>query len=148
MAEARGLMNELRPGVLDDHGLIAAIDRLVCERRGRTTASIEWSYRGDFDRLASPLETALYRIVQEGLTNALRHSDSERVRIALSRQDQRIRVAIEDWGCGFDLREVAEDRFGVQGICRRAKLFGGQVTIDSDPGRGTRIAVDLPLVET
>lgn len=147
IAEARTLMNGLRPEVLEDYGLIAAVDQLVRESRGRTQASVEWSHRGDFDRLAPPLETTLFRIIQEGLANALRHSSSNKVRIALLQKGRRIRVAIEDWGCGFNPRKIAQNRFGVQGICQRAKVFGGKATIDSAPGQGTRIVVVLPLVE-
>ncbi len=148
IAEARRLMNGLRPEVLEDYGLVAAVDHLVRESAGRTPACIEWSHRGDFDRLAPPLETTLFRIVQEGLANALRHSDSYKVRITLNQEDGRIRTAIEDWGGGFDPRKVADDRFGLQGIHQRAKVFGGEATIDSAPGKGTRIVVELPLVET
>lgn len=148
ITEARALMSGLRPEVLEDYGLIAAVNHLVRESRGRTPASIEWSHRGDFDRLAPPLETSLFRIVQEGLANALRHSDSYKVRITLRQEDKGIRAVIEDWGRGFDPRKVAQNRFGLQGICQRAKVFGGEATIESAPGEGTRVVVDLPLVET
>lgn len=147
VAEARCLMNGLRPEILDDFGIIAALDHLMCENRNRTQASIEWSYRGDLDRLSPPLELALFRIIQESLANALRHSNSGRVRIALSREADRIEVIVEDWGCGFDPQNVGRNRFGVRGICERAKAFGGEATIDSAPGKGTRIVVDLPFVE-
>lgn len=146
--EARTLMNGLRPEVLDDYGLIVAVDQLVCESRSRIQASIEWSCCGEFDRLAPPLETALFRIIQESLGNALRHSGSNKVRIALTRNGQRVRAVIEDWGRGFDPETISQNRFGIRGICQRAKVFGGEATIDSAPRKGTRIAVDLPLVET
>ena len=148
ITEARALMNGLRPEILEDHGLIAAVDHLVRESRRSTQGIIDLSYRGDFDRLAPPLETTLFRIVQESLANALHHSGSNKVRIALVQEGQRIRVVIEDWGVGFDPRKVAQNRFGIQGICQRTKVFGGEATIDSAPGKGTRIVVDLPLVET
>jgi signal transduction histidine kinase len=147
IVEARALMNGLRPEVLEDYGLIAAVDHLVCESRGRTQTSIEWSHCDDFDRLAPPLETTLFRIVQEGLANALRHSGSNKVSVALVQRGRRIRAAIEDWGCGFDPQTISRNRFGVQGICQRAKVFGGEATIDSAPGKGTRIVVELPFVE-
>ncbi|MCL4854958.1 MAG: sensor histidine kinase [Bryobacteraceae bacterium] len=148
IAEARRLMNGLRPEILEDCGLIAALDCLVREGRERTNTSIEWSHSDDFDRLAPPLETTVFRIVQEGLANALRHSGSKKVRIALSQENHRIRAVVEDWGRGFDPGRVAQSRFGLQGIRQRAKMFGGEATIDSAPGKGTRIVVDLPLVET
>jgi len=148
IVEARRLMNGLRPEVLDDYGLIAAVDHLVRESRSGTQASIEWSHCGDFDRLAPPLETTLFRIIQEGLGNSLRYSESYRVRIALSQEADQIRIVVEDWGCGFDPQAIPQDRFGVRGIRERAKVFDGEATIDSAPGKGTRIVVDLPLIET
>ena len=147
VAEARCLMNGLRPEILDDFGIIAALDHLVCESRSRTQASIEWSCCGSFNRLAPPLELAVFRIIQESLANALRHSNSGSVRIALSRDTDWIQVVVEDWGCGFDPQKLDRNRFGVQGICQRAKVFGGEATIDSAPGNGTRILVELPFVE-
>ncbi|MHB1033398.1 MAG: sensor histidine kinase [Pirellulales bacterium] len=147
IAEARCLMNGLRPEILEDFGIIAALDHLVCESRNRTQANIAWSYRGSFDRLAPPLELTLFRIIQESLANALRHSNSGRVCIALSRETDLIQVIVEDWGCGFDPQKIARNRFGVRGICERAKVFGGKATIDSAPGEGTCIVVDLPFVE-
>ena len=146
--EARTLMSGLRPEILEDHGLIAAVEHLVRQSRSNTQAIIELSWRGDFGHLSSPLETTLLRIVQESLANALRHSGSNKVRIALIQEDQRIRVSVEDWGIGFDPRKIAQNRFGVQGICQRARVFGGKAAIESDPGKGTRIVVDLPSVET
>jgi signal transduction histidine kinase len=147
MAEARRLMTGLRPPILDDFGVIAAIDHLVEECRDDGNVEIEWSHETKFNRLAAPLETALYRIVQEGLSNALRHSNSRRVGIRLTQRDGLIHAEIEDWGQGFDPGRVPQDRFGLQGIRERAKVFGGRAVIDSAPGRGTRIAVVLPVIE-
>ena len=147
IAEARGLMSGLGPPSLSEFGLIAAVDHLVRESRGSTQTSIEWSHCGNFDGLAPPLEAAVFRIIQESFANALRHSDSYKVRVVLNREAQRILVKVEDWGRGFDHQKVVQDRFGIRGICQRAKVFGGEATIDSAPGKGTRIIVDLPFVE-
>ena len=147
IVEARCLMSGLRPKILDDLGLIAAVDNLVRVSRGRTQAIIEWSYLGDFDRLVPPLKIALFRIIQESLTNALRYSDSNKVRIVLVKERCLIHLTVEDWGCGFEVQQVAGSRLGLQGICERAKLFSGQAIIESAPGRGTRILVSLPLLE-
>lgn len=147
IVEARCLMSGLQPKILDDLSLTAAVDHLVRVSRGRTRASIEWSYLGDFDRLAPPLKIALFRIIQESLTNALRYSDSNKVRIALTKGRRLVHLTVEDWGCGFEVQQVAGNRLGLQGIRERARLFGGQARINSAPGRGTCIAVSLPLVE-
>lgn len=145
--ETRRLMGGLRPSVLDELGLIPAIDSLVLETQKRDGPEIEWVRDVQFDRLAAPLETTIFRIVQEGLTNTCRHSQSARVRIGLFQQGDRIRIEIEDWGVGFDPAKVGPQCFGLEGLRKRAELFGGQAVIDTAPGKGTRIAVDLPLVE-
>jgi signal transduction histidine kinase len=87
-----------------------------------------------------------YRMIQEGLANALRHSGSSRVRVALSQTNGRVRVEIEDWECRFDLQKVDHSRFGLRGIRERTRLFEGTATIDSAPGRGTRVTAELPVV--
>jgi signal transduction histidine kinase len=146
IAEARWLISGLRPSILDDFGVTAAIDHLVRENRVRSGRDIQWSHQVRFERLAAPLETAIFRIIQESLGNALRHSKSERIGITMVQDDAHVRVTVEDWGCGFDPRAVPKDRFGLEGICERARLLGGRANIDSRPGEGTRILVELPLV--
>jgi signal transduction histidine kinase len=147
LGETRRLMRDLRPAILDDFGVIAAIDQMVAGSGAEKGVAIEWSHDVRFGRLAPPLETALFRIIQEGLTNALRHSRSDRIRIELTQRDDRIRLQIVDWGTGFDLATVRRRRFGLAGIRERAGLFGGEAIIDSAPGKGTRITVELPAVE-
>lgn len=147
LAEVRRLMRDLRPPILDDFGVVTAIGHLVRESQGHDGALIEWTPDVRFERLAIPLETAIYRIVQESLTNALRHSQSQRIRVALTQKEHEVRITIEDWGRGFDPGEVAQDRFGLRGIRERARLFGGSAVIKSTPGHGTRVDVMLPVVE-
>jgi signal transduction histidine kinase len=108
---------------------------------------VEWSHEVQFRRLAPPLETALFRIIQEGLNNACRHSRSERVQVRLFQQGDRLRLEVIDWGKGFEPERVDENRFGLAGIRERATLFGGELTIETGPGKGTRITVELPVVE-
>jgi signal transduction histidine kinase len=147
LGETRRLMRDLRPEILDDFGVIAAVDQLVagCETRGQAT--IDWSYDVQFRRLAPPLEIALFRIIQEGATNALRHSGSDRVQIQLVQRGDQLRLEVRDWGAGFDPVNVGEGRFGLAGIRERAGLLGGTATIDSRAGQGTCITVVLPVVE-
>lgn len=146
LAQARSLMRGLRPVILDDFGVVTAVDHLVSESQTNGDVQIEWSHDVEFDRLAPPLEITLYRVVQEGLTNALRHSQSKRIRVALVQQGDRILARVEDWGQGFDLQAVGADRFGLRGLRERVELLGGQAAIDSTPGKGTRITVELPVV--
>jgi signal transduction histidine kinase len=147
LAETRRLMRDLRPTILDDFGVIAAVDQLIARTREEECGTIDWSHDVQFQRLAPPLEIALFRIVQEGLANALHHSGSDRVRIALVQHGDRLRLEVEDWGAGFDPANVGESRFGLAGIRERAGLFAGEASIDSTPGKGTRIAVEFPVVE-
>jgi signal transduction histidine kinase len=147
LAEARRLMSGLRPALLDDFGVLAAVEHLVKESQSGSGVEIDWSHEVAFQRLAAPLETAVFRIIQEGINNALRHSKTNRVRIRLQQAAERLCIEIEDWGCGFDPHSVERNRFGLHGLCERAELFGGTATIDSAPGRGTRLVVELPIVE-
>lgn len=100
-----------------------------------------------FHRLAPPLETTVFRIVQESLGNAYRHSRGDKIRVGVTEVGKRVRIEVEDAGVGFDLGKVDPARFGLPGIRERTRLFGGSATIESVPGHGTRIAVDLPIVE-
>jgi len=147
LAETRRLMRDLRPAILDDFGVIAAVDQLVSGSQANGATAIEWSHDVQFHRLAPPLETALFRIIQEGLTNALRYSHSDRVSVRLVQRGDRLRLDVIDWGSGFDPARVDESRFGLAGIRERAGLFGGEAVIDTAPGKGTRITVHLPVVE-
>ena len=80
-----------------------------------------------FDRLAPVLENAIYRIVQEGLTNALRHSQSKKVRIELIQVDKELQVVIQDWGIGFGPEKEGDEEFRIEGIRERARLLGGRL---------------------
>jgi len=144
--ETRRLISGLRPPILDEFGIVAALDYLVCDKYGRDETEVRFTHDVQFERLAPPLESAVFRIVQESLTNARRHSNSELVHIQLEQRDKRLIVGIRDWGRGFDPEEIEDSRFGLRGIRERARLLGGQATIESTPGRGTHVVVDLPLV--
>jgi signal transduction histidine kinase len=145
--EARRLMGGLRPAVLEEFGVVAAIENLVGEQRRRTGAAIEVTAEVDFDRLEDPLELAIFRIVQEALANAVNHSGSDRIRVALVQQGDRLRIEAQDEGTGFDPARVEPSCFGLEGIRVRARLFGGNATIQSSPGQGAHLVVELPLVE-
>jgi PAS domain S-box-containing protein len=145
--EARRLINGVRPPILDESGVVAAIAHLVHEPRGRKTPEIEFHSKVHFDRLEAVEENAIYRIVQEGITNACKHSKSKKARVSLLQRGNRARIEIRDWGVGFDPRALPEQRFGLTGIRERARLLGGKCMIRSKPGGGTAIVVELPVVE-
>jgi PAS domain S-box-containing protein len=144
--EARRLIAGVRPPVLDEEGVSEAIAHLVHEQSHSSKAKITFSSRVDFDRLAPTLENAIYRIAQEGLANACRHSKSEKVRVGLVQHEDQVRIEVQDWGVGFDTAAVPKNRFGLEGIRQRARLLGGKCSIRSTAGKGTRITVELPVV--
>lgn len=146
LAEARRLINDLRPPILDDSGVVAAIEHLIHDQMRSTGLRIVFRHEVRFQRLASPLENALFRIVQESVTNVARHSQSDHCLVKLTQHDRRVRLVIRDWGAGFDLHAVRNGAFGLRGIRERARLLGGKVAIRSKPGQGTRITVELPLL--
>jgi PAS domain S-box-containing protein len=147
-AEARRLINEVRPPVIDDNGIETAISHLVHEQRRRGGPNIEFNSDVQFDRLPLILENALYRIVQEALTNACKYSQSKRVSVAMIQQGQDVRLEVRDRGVGFDPESVARGHFGLEGIRQRVRLLGGTLSIDSKPGSGTIVQVVVPILES
>jgi signal transduction histidine kinase len=147
LQEARRLVDGLRPRILDELGVAAAIEHLIEQLEAHGAPKIEFVRPASFDRLPAAIENALFRIAQEGLNNAVRHSKSERVRLELARTDTLVRLTIEDQGTGFDTEHVPEGHFGLEGIRERAILLRGQATTVSSPGKGTRLVIELPYAE-
>jgi signal transduction histidine kinase len=145
--EARRLISGVRPPILDESGVMAAIAHLVYDPAFDKGPKVDFRSRVTFNRLAPVLENVVYRIVQEGLTNARSHSKSKKIVVSLVQRGDRLRIAIRDWGVGFDPKTVQENRFGLEGIRERARLLGGKCSIKSKPGEGTSIVVELPVVE-
>ena len=146
-AEARRLISEVRPPVIDEIGLETAMAHLVHEQRQRGGPKIECHSSVQFDRLPSILENGIYRIVQEALTNACKHSKSKSVTVTMTQEGQDVRSEVRDNGFGFDPEVVEEGHFGLEGIRQRVRLLGGRMTIESTPGNGTMIQVVVPIVE-
>ncbi len=145
--EMRRMISGLQPPILEEAGVVEAIEYLVCERRPSGGPSIEFVHEVDFHRLAPPLEIAIFRIVQESLQNACRHSGSEKVRVELVQRGDHLHIAVRDWGAGFSTQDVDEQRFGLRGIRERVRLIDGRIMIESAKDQGTQIIVDLPLAD-
>jgi PAS domain S-box-containing protein len=145
--ETRRLISGLRPPILDESGIIQAIEYLIYEHQRHDGPAIEFVHDVAFERLAPPLESAIFRIVQESLQNARQHSRSDKVHLRMSQRGDRIHIDIRDCGVGFSAEKVEERRFGLQGIRERVRLLDGNVVINSAPGKGTHIRVELPLVD-
>ena len=146
--EARRLIAGVRPPILDESGIVAAVGHLVNEQRLNQEIEFEYRHRVRFERLAPMLENAIYRVAQEAVANASRHSKSSKVRVSLVQKGNRIRITIRDWGVGFDLKTTQENRFGLEGIRQRARLLGGKCNVLSIVSKGTCISVELPLCES
>ncbi len=144
--EARRLISGVRPPALDESGIVAAVANLIEDRGHTGGAKVEFHSKIRC-RLAPVLENVIYRIIQEGLSNALRHSQSKEVRVSLLQRGDKVRIEIRDWGVGFQPDSAREDRFGLAGIRQRAHLLGGKCRIISQPGQGTSVLVVLPVLE-
>jgi PAS domain S-box-containing protein len=144
--ETRRLISGVRPPILDESGVVAAIAHMVHDPAFDQGPKIAFRSRVTFKRLARIVENVAYRIVQEGLTNARNHSKSKTVRINLVQRGDRLWIEVRDWGVGFDPKSVEENRFGLEGIRERARVLGGKCSIKSKPGEGTVVLVELPVI--
>jgi signal transduction histidine kinase len=143
--EGRRLISGLRPPILDEMGIVAAIDYLVGEHVAEGVSAIRFNHDVHFDRLDPLLEGTLFRIAQEALTNIRRHSQALTASVDLSQLGDRIQLQVRDWGVGFDTAKIDKRRFGLRGIQERARLLHGRCLIESKPGRGTRVFVEIPI---
>jgi signal transduction histidine kinase len=143
--ELRRLISGLRPPVIDEFGVVAAIEYLVGEQPRGGTVPVTFTHDVRFERLAPLLEGAIFRIVQEALNNVQRHSAAPRAEVRLWHRDDRVFIEIRDSGVGFDPAQVTEHRLGLRGIRERARLLRGNAEVESAPGNGTRVCVELPI---
>jgi PAS domain S-box-containing protein len=143
--EARRLISGVRPPILDESGITAAVAHLVYEHSGAAGPKLEFHSGMKIGRLTAVLENALYRIAQEALANAIRHSGSENVRVSLLQQGDSLCLEVRDWGAGFAPDSVDESHFGLEGIKERTRLLEGECSIESEPDKGTCVRVTLPI---
>jgi len=145
LQDVRRLAVELRPTALDDFGLVAALERLTASFAEQTGISVDFETALADERLPEEVETALYRIVQESLTNVVKHARARRVSILLARKEGSVKAVVEDDGRGFDPAEQAGDGFGLVGMSERLALLGGRLEVESDADAGTTIAAEVPV---
>ena len=146
--ESRRLISEVRHPVIDEKGLESAILNLVYDEQQRGGPKIECHTHVEFDRLPPILENALYRMVQEALTNACKHSKSDKVTVTMIQEGREVRLEVRDWGTGCDTEAIGEGHFGLESIRQRTRLLGGRLTIESNPESGTSVHVTVPIPET
>jgi signal transduction histidine kinase len=148
IANLRALITDLRPAALDELGIQAALEGLA-ERSARHGLEVDVSVEladgqgRESTRHAPELETAIYRIVQEALTNASKHGEAKRAVVEIHEQDATVHLSVRDDGDGFD-PDVGTDGFGMLGMHERVTLLGGELLIDSAPGRGATVTVSIP----
>ena len=145
LQDVRRLAVELRPSALDDFGLVAALERLTTSFSEQTGIEIDFEASIANERLPEEVEIALYRIVQESLTNVVKHARARHVSILLARRNGAVKVVIEDNGQGFDPSEDANGGFGLVGMRERLALLGGRLEIESSGDDGTTIAAEVPI---
>lgn len=141
--ETRNMALLLRPSMLDDFGLLPALEWQGREAAKRTGLSVSISASELADQLPEEHKTCVYRVVQEALNNCARHAQATKVQVAVSGRLERIVLTVQDDGCGFDAARVRG--LGLLGMEERVRHLGGDFSIDSSPGRGTRLNVQLPL---
>jgi signal transduction histidine kinase len=145
LQDVRRLAVELRPSALDDFGLATAVERLAQTFREQSGMQVDLEAQLGDERLPSEVETALYRIVQEALTNVVKHAGAARVSILLTQRDTSVAAVIEDDGAGFDPAAVGVDVLGLVGMRERVGLVGGRLRIEAAEGTGTTIVAEVPL---
>ncbi len=145
--QLRRLSRELRPTILDDLGLAPALEWLaqgVAQRTGLTV-----TVEAPIDRMPPPVETALYRVIQEALTNATRHARAAKIEVKVWEEDSTIHATVRDDGEGFDVEAALARRgergLGLIGMRERVEALGGQFVIGSTPGKGTEVSIRIPV---
>jgi signal transduction histidine kinase len=141
---------ELRPNALDDLGLVAAVYKYVVDFETKNGIHVDLQVgEAARRRFPSDMETAAYRITQEALANTVRHARARNVSVVVNFQDSVFTLIVEDDGVGFDLSEASkrspEHRLGLFGMYERASLAGGRLVIESKPGQGTSVFLEIPI---
>ena len=144
LAEMRALIFELRPEVLEQEGLNAALSKQVEALEVRHKLAAEFS-AGSEPALPFAAKQALFRITQEALHNIVKHARARRVEVALKTLQKRLQLSIRDDGIGFDAATVSSDRLGLRSMRERAASLGGNLSVSSAPGQGTELRVEVPL---
>ena len=145
-ADVRRLSTELRPGMLDDIGLRAAIEWQVNEFTERTGIVCEMNLLEDDSAVSLPVATGVFRVFQEALTNIERHASATRVRVSMECSDEMLVLTVTDNGRGIGKRQLRSRKsLGILGMKERVGVLGGEIRIDGTPGKGTTVEVRVPL---
>ena len=144
--EVRQMAWQLRPSTLDDLGLVSAMQRYIDDYQERFGIQVDFITRDVDGRLPVEMETVIYRVIQEALTNVVRHAQASSASVIIDRRVGTLRIIVEDNGIGFVLADRQSGKsLGLQGIRERAALFNGTLTIETEPGQGTSLFIEIPL---
>jgi len=145
--EARRVIAELRPTVVDDFGLVEGLRRYVNDVGEAQKWQVEFTNETGNIKVSPPVDAAIFRIAQEALANARKHAQTDSIRVALKVDDQTFVLSVQDWGRGFDPSAFPDDlsHLGLVSMHERAEMIGGVCQIKSTPGKGTTVDVRLPL---
>jgi two-component system sensor histidine kinase UhpB len=144
MSELLQLARQLRPTALDDHGLLPAMASQVRRFESQTGIKAELNASGSDAKLQPDEEIAVFRIAQEALANVARHADAREVSVGLRTDDAGVELTVRDDGRGFEPSQPAGNGLGLGGMAERARLVGGELTIESRPGEGTELCLRVP----
>jgi signal transduction histidine kinase len=149
MDELLNLARQLRPSALDDHGLVPAIDAQLKRFAARTGVEVRMQAEGDVESLGEDVQTAVYRVAQEALTNAERHAGATVVEVDLEVAGDGTELRVRDDGSGFDpgrasqAGDPATQGLGLRGMAERARLVGGELDVRSAPNGGTSVTLRI-----
>ncbi len=147
--DIRRILYDLRPIILDNYGLIPAVESYLNNLQEQTQLQVSLVVNGNNQRLSSRIEITLFRILQEALTNVTKHAEATKVKVDLSIQEEEVALTVEDNGTGLDRNTLSpptpQNHLGLASIQERALLLGGTCSIDSSKGEGTRILVKIPI---
>ncbi|HZN21209.1 MAG TPA: GAF domain-containing sensor histidine kinase [Gaiellaceae bacterium] len=145
LQDVRRLAVELRPSALDDFGLAPALERLVDTYGRQAAVPVHLEITLGDDRLPAEVETTLYRMVQEALTNVAKHADATSISILLTRTASSVRLVVEDDGAGFEPGGARDGGLGLPGMRERVALLDGRLRVESAHGKGTTLVAEVPI---
>jgi PAS domain S-box-containing protein len=148
LEQVRNLLLNLQPGKLEHLGLTTTLDQFFADYTTKTGIEIDFNFSGDWDGLPYDLSLAIYRVCQEALTNIARYAGVNEASIRLRKDTNILVVQIEDKGVGFNPEIYKRDTSGLIGMRERTRILGGAFQIESTPGKGTRIRVEIPIKDT
>jgi signal transduction histidine kinase len=142
--DGRRVIRGIRPAVLDDSNVEAAIQDLIGQF-SNSEIMVTCNCDPQIGRLPESVQTTIYRVVQEALNNARKYSGTDVVRIELRKSDGNLHLEVRDFGCGFDVESARRQGFGLLGMVERVRLLGGDCSIKSEKDAGTTITARLPI---